>query len=44
MRSLLPLLLLPLLGAAGRASELEDARKEAERTGKPLMVVFRCVP
>ena len=25
-------------------TDLEAARKEAARTGKPLMVVFRCVP
>jgi len=25
-------------------NDLEQARAEARRTGKPLMVVFRCIP
>ena len=41
--SLFPMLLLLMTLPAG-ASNLEDARKEASAAGKPMMVVFRCVP
>ena len=37
-------LLLGLLVVPLRAGGLEEAKREAVRTGKPLMVVFRCVP
>jgi hypothetical protein len=40
----LPILGLPIPAAAAPANELEKARREAERTGKPMMVAFRCVP
>lgn len=38
------LLAIALAFSPAFAGELEAARAEAQRTGKPLMVVFRCVP
>ena len=37
-------LLLPAALADGTAADLAKARAEALRTGKPLMITFRCVP
>jgi len=35
---------LALLAAQALAGDLAKAREEAAREGKPMMVVFRCVP
>ncbi|MHC4448869.1 MAG: hypothetical protein ACYS0E_01840 [Planctomycetota bacterium] len=37
-------LLVALLVGTARADGLEAATTQAIRTGKPMMVVFRCVP
>jgi len=37
-------LLVTLLAATVRADDLKTATTQAIRSGKPMMVVFRCVP